>query len=242
MKLIQGEETLSLAAARAGMDKKTARRHRDTGKLPSQTKIQHTWRTRADPFAEVWDDPQHLLELNPGLEAKTLFDHLQRHDRGRFQDGQLRTLQRRVKTWRALHGPARDVFFPQTHRPGVLSQSDFADRRSLAITIRGQAFDHLVFHFVLTYSNWEVRTRTIVETSTATTPTPTPTPADVYQPLARLQVSPGRVQFLFASAGACIILSDASINGVVVLGRRAGQHPRCRRCWGRVLCPPAIQV
>ena len=46
------------------------------------------------------DDLQHLLEFNPGLEAKTLFDHLQRHDRGRFQDGQLRTLQRRVKTWR----------------------------------------------------------------------------------------------------------------------------------------------
>ena len=158
MKLIQSEETLSLAAAKAGMDEKTARRYRDTGKLPSQTKIQHTWRTRPDPFAEVWDDLKDLLELNPGLESKTLFDHLQRHDRGRFQDGQLRTLQRRVKTWRALHGPAREVFFPQTHRPGVLGQSDFTDMRSLAITIQGQAFDHLVFHFVLTYSNWEAAT------------------------------------------------------------------------------------
>ena len=64
------------------------------------------------------------LEVNPGLEAKTLFEHLQRKYPGRFQDGQLRTLQRRVKTWRALEGPPREVFFPQVHKPGALSQSD----------------------------------------------------------------------------------------------------------------------
>ena len=158
MKFIQTEDTLSLAAAKAGMDEKTARKYRRRAQVPSQLKTDHTWRTRADPFAEVWDDLKELLVLNPGLEAKTLFDHLQREYPGRFQDGQLRTLQRRVKRWRALHGPAKEVFFPQQHQPGVLGQSDFTSMRPLAITIRGQAFNHLVFHFVLTYSNWETTT------------------------------------------------------------------------------------
>ena len=109
MKFIQTEDTLSLAAAKAGMDEKTARRYRRRAQVPSQLKTDHTWRTRADPFAEVWDDLKELLVLNPGLEAKTLFDHLQREYPGRFQDGQLRTLQRRVKRWRALHGPAKGL-------------------------------------------------------------------------------------------------------------------------------------
>jgi hypothetical protein len=52
------------------------------------------------------------LEINPGLEAKTLFEDLQRRYPGRFADGQLRTLQRRVKAWRALEGPPKEVFFP----------------------------------------------------------------------------------------------------------------------------------
>jgi hypothetical protein len=65
------------------------------------------------------------LELNPGLEAKTLFDHLQRLYRGKFSDGQLRSFQRGVRRWRALEGPPKEVFFAQEHRPGYLSQSDF---------------------------------------------------------------------------------------------------------------------
>jgi hypothetical protein len=95
------------------------------------------------------------LESNPGLEAKTLFEHLQRSYPGRFADGQIRTLQRGVKRWRALSGPSKEVFFPQEHRPGERSQSDFTDMSSLGVTILGQPFDHLVYHFVLTYSNWE---------------------------------------------------------------------------------------
>ncbi len=97
MKLIQSEDTLSLAAAKAGMDEKTARRYRQSGQLPSQLQAEHTWQTRLDPFEEVWPSIEQQLELNPGLEAKTLFQHLQRQHPGRFQDGQLRTLQRRIK-------------------------------------------------------------------------------------------------------------------------------------------------
>ena len=64
-------------------------------------------------------------------------------------------MQRRIKAWRALEGPAKEVFFPQEHRPGVLAQSDFTDLGKLGITLAGVAFPHLLYHFVLTYSNWE---------------------------------------------------------------------------------------
>jgi hypothetical protein len=95
-----------------------------------------------------------MLDVNPGLQAKTIFAYLKTQHPGRFQDGQLRTLQRRVKSWRALEGPAKEVFFPQVHYPGALAQSDFTSMNSLGVTIEGAPFPHLVYHFVLTYSNW----------------------------------------------------------------------------------------
>lgn len=158
MKLSKTEKTLSLAAAKAGMDEKTARKYCQLGRLPSEVKVGHTWRTREDPFAEVWDEVEEKLGNNRGLQAKTLFEDLQRRYQGRFADGQLRTLQRRVKVWRALKGPGKEVFFPQKHFPGVLCQSDFTHMNSLGVTIARQPFDHLIYHFVLTYSNWETGT------------------------------------------------------------------------------------
>jgi hypothetical protein len=158
MELINTEVSLAAAAAKAGMDEKTARKYLAAGKLPSELKAERGsrhWRTRADTFEEVWADLRSALELNPGLEAKTLFEDLQRRFPGRFADSQLRTLQRRVKAWRALEGPAKEVFFEQEHRPGVLSQSDFTHMGSLGVRIAGERFEHLVYHFVLTYSNWE---------------------------------------------------------------------------------------
>lgn len=158
MKLVKTEKSLSAAAAKAGMCEKTARRYVRSGKLPSESAAEHAWRTRADPFAEVWEEVVGLLGNNPGLQAKTVFEDLQRRWPGRFADGQLRTLQRRLKTWRALEGPEQEVFFAQEHRPGELCQSDFTHMESLGVTVGGQPFDHLVYHFVLTYSNWETGT------------------------------------------------------------------------------------
>ncbi len=154
-KLVQTQSNFGIAAAKAGMDEKTARKYAKLGKLPSELKKPHTWRTRKDPFEQVWDQIQTQLELIPGLEAKTLFEDLQRRYPGRFADGQLRTLQRRIKTWRAVKGPAKQIFFPQVHYPGQLCASDFTSMDKLGITINGSSFDHLVYHFVLTYSNWE---------------------------------------------------------------------------------------
>ena len=95
------------------------------------------------------------IGASPGLQAKTLFEWLQRRYPGRFEDGQLRTLQRRVRQWEATSGPPKEVFFAQTHHPGRLGASDFTHMTSLGVTIGGQPFDHMVYHFVLTYSNWE---------------------------------------------------------------------------------------
>jgi hypothetical protein len=158
MKRIQTEKSLAVAAAKAGMSEKTARRYRDLGKLPGEVRPRHDWRTRSDPFEDVWAEVRAHLDREPRLEARTLFDALQLQYPGKFPDGQLRTLQRRVKTWRATEGPPREVYFPQVHTPGRLCQSDFTHMTSLGVTIAGRPFSHLVYHFVLTYSNWETGT------------------------------------------------------------------------------------
>lgn len=154
-KYMKTERYKSGAAAKAGMDEKTARKYCRLGKLPSEVKVEHTWRTRQDPFEDVWDEVVEKLSLNPGFEAQSLFDYLKRQYPGKFLDGQLRTLQRRIKRWRALEGPGKEVFFPQNHHPGHLCQSDFTHMKHLGIRICGRPFDHLLYHFVLTYSNWE---------------------------------------------------------------------------------------
>ena len=110
MKLIQEEQTLATAAAKAGMDEKTARKYRDLEELPSQTKGQRTWRTRKDAFEEVWPEILLWLQQDPDSTAKSLMARLQRDYPGRFPDGQLRTLQRRIREWR--HVMARALVHP----------------------------------------------------------------------------------------------------------------------------------
>jgi len=158
MKLVKTEKTQSTAASKAGMDVKTARKYIQLKQLPGELEVEHTWSTREDPFSEVWDEVKTKLETNAGLEAKTLFDYLQPKYPGKFSDGQLRTLQRRVKHWRSTEGPAKEIFFPQQHHPGELCQSDFTHMDDLGITINHVPFRHLIYHFVLTYSNWETGT------------------------------------------------------------------------------------
>src|SRR5512135_2081251 len=157
-KLLQTETTLANAADKAGVDEKTARKYRNSDRLPSKRRVPHTWRTREDPFQDVWPELEGMLRLNPGLEAKTLFVDLQRRFPGRYPAGQLPTLQRRLKHWRATEGPPKEVFFAQNHEPGRLCASDFTHMAELGVTIAGEPFDHLVYHFVLTYSNWETGT------------------------------------------------------------------------------------
>jgi hypothetical protein len=151
-------QPLYLAALKVGMDTKTAQKYRQAQRLPSESFTPRTWRTREDPFQDVWPELRQRLEQNPDLQAITLFGDLQRRFPGRFADGQLRTLQRKIKAWRATEGPPKEVFFDQVHTPGHLCASDFTHMNDLAVTIAGEPFDHMVYHFVLTYSNWETCT------------------------------------------------------------------------------------
>lgn len=155
MSLLNQRIPLVTAAAKAGMSEPTARKYARSGRAPSQAKVAHTWRTRPDPFAEVWPEIETLLRQDGGLEAKTVWGELNERYPGRFTVGQLRTLQRRFHAWRARTGPLREVFFPQVHVPGEQAQSDFTDMRELQITLAGEPFAHLLYHCVFTFSNWE---------------------------------------------------------------------------------------
>jgi hypothetical protein len=147
-------KTQAQAAARAGMSVRTARKYERLAQLPSQLKKPRA-RTRPNPFEQDWPWVQAQLERDPALQVKTLFDELCLRFPGRYQPIQLRTLQRHVALWRAHAGPARKVIFEQVHQPGRLGQSDFTHMDDLAITLAGVPFPHLLYHFVLTYSNVE---------------------------------------------------------------------------------------
>ena len=145
-------------ADKAGMSAKTARKYLKSGSLPSQCKAVHDWATHPDAFAQDWPWVEDFLKNNTGLESKSLFEALQREYPGKYQDGQLRTFQRRVKQWKALCGPGQEVFFPQIYKPGHWCESDFTRMKKLGITICGVPFDHMLYHFVLCLSNWETVT------------------------------------------------------------------------------------
>ncbi len=136
------------------MDEKTARKYRKDGPF-KDPKLPRGWKTRQDPFVNVWEELEGFLQQTPALEAKTLFDYLLDRYPGKFQEGQLRTLQRKIRSWRCVHGSSREVYFPQVHQPGEWGASDFTHLNFLNITIDHQPFPHMVYHFVLTFSNWE---------------------------------------------------------------------------------------
>lgn len=152
------------AAAAAGVAVRTARRW-ESGPLPSQRKAKRTWRTRADPFADVWEtDVLPLLEQDRTeqtktatahkLQAKSVLKELRRRHPGEFPKSLLRTLQRRIREWRVLHGPPKDVVFPQVHPPGREAAFDFTHCAELGVTIAGEAFDHLLFTLKGSSGKW----------------------------------------------------------------------------------------
>jgi len=154
-KLDKTEPTRAIAAAKAGMCPKTARKYLKAGKLSSQMKTERIHRTRKDPFEDDWPEIERMLKQDESLLGTTIFDYFQREKPGHYQEGQLRTLQRRIKNWKALKGPVKEVFFPQERHPGVQCQSDFTCMNSLGVKIANQPHDHIFYHFVLPYSNWE---------------------------------------------------------------------------------------
>ncbi len=146
---------VGLASMKSGMDRKTGRKYLKSGKLPSDMVSERSYKTRPDPFQDDWPMLKTMLEDAPELEGQALFEWLQEQKSGRYEPGQVRTLQRRLKHWRATEGPEKEVFFAQDHVPGEAIQTDFTSGNKLGITINGEPFDHLLCHPVLPYSNWE---------------------------------------------------------------------------------------
>ena len=147
-----------IAAARAGMSERTARKYEQARQLPSQLKRPHDWNTRTNPFEADWPWVVEQLKRDPALQGSTLFALLCERHPEHYCPTQMRTLQRHIAKWRAIHGPEQEVIFEQCHTPGERAQSDFTHMEDLHITIAGQPFPHIIFHLVLTYSNVEAVT------------------------------------------------------------------------------------
>lgn len=146
--------TQEAAASKVGISVRSARRLEGLTVMPSQ-RGPRTWRTRQDPLAAVWEaELVPLLRSAPGLTAVTLLEELNRRHPDCFDDRVLRTLQRRVRTWRALEGGEREVFFAQQHEPGRLGLSDFTHATGLQVRIAGELLEHRFFQFALAYSGW----------------------------------------------------------------------------------------
>jgi hypothetical protein len=148
--------TIAAAAAAAGMSERSGRKWKQ-GPLPSQKKTARTWRTRPDAFASVWSSvivPLLVADEDRVLEARTILGELERRHPGAFNEAQVRTLQRRMRDWRAVHGPEREVFFEQVHVPGREAALDFTHATELGVTILGTLLEHLLFVFTLSFSGW----------------------------------------------------------------------------------------
>ena len=153
----RSRHTQATAAAKAGFSDRTARRLEADPEARSRRKAEpRTWRTREDPFADVWaSDIAPMIEAAPSLRPITILNELARRYPERDWVPSRRTLERKIRTWKAEHGPDREVIFRQDHPPGQMGFSDFTDARELAVTLAGQPFDHRLYHFAMVFSGWE---------------------------------------------------------------------------------------
>jgi transposase InsO family protein len=153
-KQLRGGYSQEAAAAKTGISLSSAQRIEAVQVLPSQRGVR-TWRTRSDPLGLVWDsEVVPLLKEAPTLMAVTVLEELQRREPGRYAESVLRTLQRRMRQWRAEHGAEREIYFAQEHPPGRLGLSDFTVADELGVFIAGAAFAHRLYQFTFAHSGW----------------------------------------------------------------------------------------
>ena len=154
MKERKAGKTQETAAAKAGICERSGRRIEKEDLQPGRIRTRD-WRTRPDPFAGVWkEEIEPLLSKSSQLSPTTLFEKLQKEHPGEYQDSKLRTFQRRVSEWKALFGAEKEVMFRQEQIAGRMGLSDFTKFKAMTITIQGQPFTHLLYHFRLAFSGW----------------------------------------------------------------------------------------
>lgn len=147
-------EPAAVAAAKAGFSPATAYRLENDPRLPSQKKAPRS-RRRADPLESVWNsEVVPMLKAAPALRPIGVFEELRRRHPD-LDPGVRRTLERRIRNWRAVHGPEREVIFRQEHPPGRMGLSDFCDMRDLGVSVAGVPLDCRLYHFRLPFSGFE---------------------------------------------------------------------------------------
>lgn len=153
---LRSTRSQATAAAMTGISVAAGRRIERDPRPPSSRKERRDYRTRPDPLDGIWDEEiVPMLAQAPGLRPVTILRELARRHPDRIDDGVRRTLERRIRTWRALHGPERVVMFPQAHAPGRMGLSDFTNMNGLSVVVAGQPLDHRLYHFALVYSGFE---------------------------------------------------------------------------------------
>ena len=151
---LRSKDQPSVAAAKASISTASAYRIESDQRLPSQKRAIRT-RRRPDPLAGIFDEEVvPMLEHAPHLRAVTIFEELLLR-RPQLPHSVRRTLERRVRRWRAVHGPEQEVIFAQSHPPGHMGLSDFTDGTDLAVIVAGEPLAHLLYHFRLPYSGFE---------------------------------------------------------------------------------------
>ena len=157
MQSYQETDNVSQSAVKAGVDRKTARDYIRSGQPPGEDRVERHWRTREDPFAEVWPEVESWLQNSPSLQATRVFEELRRRYPERFEEGQLRSLQRRLQRWRVDHdlSATPKAYCEQVHEPGRLLQLDWFHPRDFEVSIKAERDKHLICHVTLPDSNWE---------------------------------------------------------------------------------------
>ncbi len=149
-------KTIKVAAEIADLHRHTAAKYLKSGDLPSNLQNPRKPPVQAAAIREAhWEELKSTLEESPELEATAALNYLQEKYEGCYNGKEIRSLQRKMKEWRVFNGKNKAVMFSQIYRPGERSQSDFVNMNYLKVTIRGQQYDHLLFHFMLAYSGWE---------------------------------------------------------------------------------------
>ena len=146
-------DTIEVAAAKAGFSRATGYRLAADPPLPS-LESKPRGRRRPDPLADIFEsDVVPILENSPGIRPVGVFEELMRRH-PELGPGVRRTLERRIRVWRAEHGPEQEVIFRQKHEPGRRGLSDFTHMGSLGVTVAGQPLDHMLYHFRLAWSGF----------------------------------------------------------------------------------------
>jgi transposase InsO family protein len=142
------------AAAQAAISLRTAYRIENDPRLPSQTP-RPRGRRRPDPLIAIFDtEIVPMLEAAPDLRPIAIFEEMQRRH-PEVPDGVRRTMERRIRQWRAMNGKDRDVIFRQVQEPGRMGLSDFTEMGDLAVRVAGVDLDHRLYHFRLACSGFE---------------------------------------------------------------------------------------